>query len=135
MEDFSLLYWIMEKHTERKEITQTISFGSTKKTRRGKECAVFGWCSNTSTIMKTQLALYIFLHFPHCPQRLNASVTWQRDKITRTGFMLPRILFYVTTIFWKKILKNNLWYGSCYQALFPHKTYQVKPLHQNNKEN
>ena len=42
MEDFSLLHWIMEKHTERKEITQTISFGSTKKARRGKECAVFG---------------------------------------------------------------------------------------------
>ena len=31
MEDFSLLYWIMEKHTERKEITQTISSGSTKR--------------------------------------------------------------------------------------------------------
>ena len=31
MEDFSLLHWIMEKHTESKENTQTISFGSAKK--------------------------------------------------------------------------------------------------------
>lgn len=123
------------KHNTETRFKPLSTSAALKKTRRGKECAVFGWCSNTSTIMKTQLALYIFLHFPHCPQRLNASVTWQRDKITRMGFMFPRILFYVTTIFWKKILKNNLWYGSCYQVLFPHKTYQAKPLHQNNKEN
>ena len=38
-------------------------------------------------------------------------------------------------IFWKRILKSHLWDGSCYQVLFLHKTYKIKPLHQNKKEN
>ena len=46
MENFSLLYWIMEKHKESKKDTQPLSSVSVKKTRIGKECAALG-CSNT----------------------------------------------------------------------------------------
>ena len=44
MEDFTLLYGIMEKHAESEKDTQPLS--SAKKTSWVKECAAFGY-SNT----------------------------------------------------------------------------------------
>ena len=48
--------------------------------------------------------------------------------------MFPRKLVYMTTILRKNILKSHFRDGSSYHVLFPHRTYQVKPLHQNKKE-
>ena len=45
MEDFSLLYLIMENHTESREDAQPLSSSLTKETRGGKKCKVFG-CFN-----------------------------------------------------------------------------------------
>ena len=95
MEDFSLLYWIMKKHTESEKDTQPLSSASAKRTRRGKECTAFG-CSN---------AFYT---------SLIAGITWSRGKVTSMGLMFPQILFYVTTILRKKISKSHFWDGSCY---------------------
>ena len=58
----------MEKHTESGKDTQPLSSASTKKTRRGKECAAFG-CSNTFYDSEGSFS------FSHCPQRLIAGVT------------------------------------------------------------
>ena len=46
MENFSLLYWSMEKHTKSEKETQPLSSVYAKKTLRGKECVAFR-CSNT----------------------------------------------------------------------------------------
>ena len=133
MEDFSLLYWIMEKHAESEKDMQPLPSASAKKTRKGNECAAFG-CSNTFYDSEgTATGINIF-KFPSLPSEINRWCNLIKRKITRMGLVFPPILFYVTTILRKKILKSHFWDGSCYHVFFPHKTYQVKSLHQNKNK-
>ena len=66
----------MEKYTENKEDTKTLSSASAKKTRRGKECGYFSCVLIRSKIVKAQLLGYIFLNLPQCPQSMIVRVTW-----------------------------------------------------------
>ena len=95
--------------TYRKERAYTTSFFFISKKKLGyvKNVQLLGVVIYFRTA-RAHLLAYIVKIFPDCPQRLIAGVTWQRGKIKRMGFMFPQILFYVTTILWKQILKNYL---------------------------
>ena len=134
MEDFSLLVESWKNIQKAKRIHNLCLLLQQKGLGEVKNVQLSDFLIHSTTV-KVQLLPYIFLSFPHCPQRLIAGVTWYRGKVTRIGLVFPRILFYVTTILPKKILKSHFWDGSCYQVLFPHKTCQVKPLHQNKNKN
>ena len=105
--------------TYRKERAYTTSFFFISKKKLGyvKNVQLLGVVIYFRTA-KAHLLAYIVKIFPDCPQRLIAGVTWQRGKIKRMGFMFPQMLFYVTTILWKQILKNYLWDWSCYLVVF-----------------
>ena len=134
MEDFSLLYWIMEKHTESEKDTHPLSSASAKKTRRDKKCTIFE-SSNTFYDSEGTASGIHFFKFPSLPSEISRWCNLIKRQDNKDVFWVSRILFYVTTILRKKILKSNFWDGICYQVLFPHKTYHVKPLHQNKNEN
>ena len=60
MENFSLLYWIAEKHIESEKDTQPLSSVPAKRTGEGKECAALG-CSKTFYNNKgTPTGIYYF---------------------------------------------------------------------------
>ena len=96
----------MEKHVESEKDRQSLPSASTKKTREGKECAAFG-CSNTFYDSEgTATGISIF-KFPSLRSEINHWCNLIKRKITRMGLVFPPILFYVTTILRKKILKSH----------------------------
>ena len=81
--------------------------------------------------MKVELLAYTFFRFPSLPSETNRwclkLIKWKNNN--------DECHVSSNTVLYRKISKSHFWDGSCHQVLFPRKTYQVKPLQQNKKEN
>ena len=75
----------MEKHTESEKETQPLSSASTKKTRRGKECAAFG-CSNTFYDSEGTATAIHFFKFPSLPSEINRWCDLIKRQNNKDGF-------------------------------------------------
>ena len=95
----------MEKNTESEKDMQPLSSASAKKTRKGKECAVFG-CSNTFYDSEGTATGMHFLKFPSLPTKINRWCNLIKRQNNKDGFNVSSNAILCHRHFMKKDIKK-----------------------------
>ena len=108
----------MEKHTESEKDTQRLSSASGKKSRRGKECAAFGWF-NTFYDRKGTATGINFFKFPSLPSVINRWCNLIKTQNNKDGFSVSSNIVLCHHYFTEKDIKKSFLRWKLLPASFP----------------